>query len=120
MINTALYDVQKTLSGAGFQSQIFLLLAELKTYYGVDADCNGVLTFPKESNAQPISLSTAKGLVVGDETTGGLMLTLNVNCAKDSTSEKELAVVLNTGLHVAANFTFDDFKFWAELDDPQF
>ena len=27
---------------------------------------------------------------------------------------------LNTGLHVVANFTFDDFKFWIELSEPQF
>ena len=27
---------------------------------------------------------------------------------------------LNTGLHVVANFTWDDFKFWIELSEPQF
>ena len=34
--------------------------------------------------------------------------------------EKELAVELDTGLHLVANFTFDDFRFWATLNDPKF
>jgi len=112
--------VQKTLSGSGFQSQIFLLLSELHHYYGKSADCNGVLTFPKEGNSQPITMSTTKGLVVGDEANGGLRLTLNIQCSNDTMAEKELAVILNTGLHVAANITWTDFTIWAELDEPVF
>lgn len=80
MINSALYDAQKTLSGKGFEDQIYLLLAELQDYYGVDAVCDGVLTFPKEKNSQPITMNTAQGIVVGDASEGGLRLTLNISC----------------------------------------
>lgn len=119
-INTALYDLQKTLSGEGFESQIFLLLAELKDYYGADATCDGTLTFPKEQHSQPIRMTTAEGILIGDGSQGGLRLTLDIKCAKDASTEKELAVVLNTGLSLRANVTWDDFEFWAELDDPMF
>lgn len=56
LINTALYDLEKRLSGEGFQKNIFLLLPELHDFYGADASCDGVLTFPKESNSQLISI----------------------------------------------------------------
>lgn len=118
MINSALYMIQKTLSGEGFQSQIFVLIAELHSYYGVNADCEGVLTFPKEANSQPISMNTVQGIVIGDETNGGLNLNLNIMCSNETTTEKELAVVLNTGVHVVANITWDNFDFWAALSDP--
>ena len=119
MINSALYDAQKTLSGAGFQDQIFLLLAELPDYYGATASCDGVLTFPKENDSQPITINTAQGLVIGNPTEGGLRLNLNINCAKDESSQKELAVVLKTGINLVAGLSWDNFEFWAKLQDPQ-
>ena len=109
-----------TLAGEGFQTKIKVLLAELWTYYGADTDCEGVLTFPKEPNSQPIAFSKAKGITVGDDSEGGLKLTLNMMCAKNNSTEKELAVVLNTGVHVAANITWDNFEYWADLTEPAF
>lgn len=93
-------------------------MEELQAYYGSDCECDGVLTFPMESDAQPIAISATEGVIVGDET-HGLRVNVGIECAKDSTSEKELAVELDTGLHLVANFTFDDFRFWATLKDAK-
>ena len=57
-------------------------------------------------------------MVIGDEADGGLRVSVNVECAKDANSTKELAVVLELGLHLTANFTFDNFRFWANLNEP--
>ena len=58
MINTALYDLEKRISGEGVEKELFLLLPELRHFYDVNATCDGVLSFPKEANAQPISINT--------------------------------------------------------------
>ena len=93
-------------------------MGELRDYYGPDCDCEGVLTFPKESDAQPITISKETGVTIGDEL-HGLRVNVGIKCARNSTLEKELAVELDTGLHLVANFTFDDFRFWATLNDPK-
>lgn len=95
-----------------------MLLAELTDYYGATTSCDGVLTFPKENKSQPITINTAQGLVIGDANEGGLRLTLNINCAKDESSKKELAVVLNTGISLVADLLWDDFDFHAKLQNP--
>merc|ERR1712051_277482 len=38
----------------------------------------------------------------------------------NETVSKELALELDTGLHLVANFTWDDFKFWIKLSNPEF
>lgn len=49
-------------------------------------------------------------------------MTTNIKlmCAENNTTAKELAVDLTTGLHVVANFTWDNFEYWASLSDPKF
>ena len=118
LINTALYNFKKTIGGYGFNYQIFLLMEELQGYYGPDCDCEGVLTIPNESDAQPITISKEKGVIIGNED-HGLRVNVGIKCARNSTLEKELAVELDTGLHLVANFTFDDFRFWATLNDAK-
>ena len=95
-----------------------MLLEELQAFYGPTCECDGVLTFPTESDAQPITISKESGVIIGDEH-HGLRVNIGIECAKDSTSEKELAVELDTGLHLVANITFDDFRFWASLNDAK-
>ena len=50
-INSLLYDLTLPLSGAGFETEIFALISEVKAYYGDDTTCSGVVTFPKEKNS---------------------------------------------------------------------
>ena len=93
-------------------------MGELRDYYGPDCDCEGVLTIPYESEAQPITILKEKGVIIGNED-HGLRVNVGIKCARNSTLEKELAVELDTGLHLVANFTFDDFRFWATLNDAK-
>lgn len=65
-------------------------------------------------------MNKEQGIVIGDEANGGLRLTLNVMCSNETMAEKELSVVLNTGLHLTANITWDNFVYWAELGEPMF
>jgi len=80
MINTALYDLKKTIGGEGFNSQIFLLLEELQAFYGPNCVCDGVLTFPTESDAQPITISKESGVIIGD-VHHGLRVNIGIECA---------------------------------------
>jgi len=47
-INSLLYDVTKTLSGQGFNEQMFTLMGEVYYHYGPNATCDGILSFPFE------------------------------------------------------------------------
>jgi len=120
MIDTLLYDLSLPLSGPGFEKQLFSLLSELKTYYGTDATCSTNVIFPKEKNSEPIKISSAAGIIVGDATQGGLVLNMGIYCARNSTAEKELSVTLETGIHLVANVTWDNFLYWANFTEPQF
>ena len=55
-------------------------MGELRDYYGPDCDCEGVLTFPKESDAQPITISKETGVTIGDEL-HGLRVNVGIKCA---------------------------------------
>ena len=118
-VNSLLYDVKKTLSGEKFNAQMFTLMSEVYYYYGASTDCEGRLSFPFEKDAQPVTVDVTKGVVVGD-TTHGLRLNLQMWCANDTMAEKELAVDLTTGMHLVANFTWDNFVYWISLSEPQF
>ncbi len=118
-INSLLYDVTKTLAGEGFNKQMFSLLQEVYFYYGPDVSCEGILSFPFEKDSQPVTVDVTKGLVIGNEKTG-MTTNIKLMCAENDTTAKELAVDLTTGLYVVANFTWDNFEYWASLSDPKF
>lgn len=122
-INSLLYDMKKVLpggEGSGFDKQILVLLSEIKTYYGADADCEGILTFPKEANSSPVTISRENGVMIGDVDQGGLRLNLDILCAANAVDKKELAVTLDTGMHLKLDFEWNDFTVYAKFLDPQF
>ena len=80
MINSLLYDAQKTLHGKGFDVKLDQLAFEVRHHYGNDADCSGVITFPFEKDAQPITISNTTGLIIGDKAEGGLRTNIAVFC----------------------------------------
>jgi len=120
MIDTLLYDLSLPLSGPGFEKELFSILAELRSYYGANATCSTNVIFPKEKNSEPIKISTTAGIIVGDATQQGLKLNMGIYCARNSTADKELSVTLDTGLHLVANVTWDNFLFWVNITEPQF
>ena len=81
MINSLLYQVEKTLSGPGFNKQMFSLLAEVYYFYGRDVSCEGVLSFPAEQNSQPVTIDATQGILLGDKTENGLRLNIDMMCA---------------------------------------
>lgn len=119
-VNSLIYDLNLPLSGEGFDNQLFALMSELKTYYGADASCSGVASFPKEANSEPVTMTAADGIIVGDIANGGLVLKLDIFCAKDATSQKELSATLTSGMHLLAYFLWDNFEVTAKLTEPQF
>ena len=116
-INSLLYDLSVPLSGEGFEMQIFSLLSELRAYYGPETTCSGEVSFPKEKNSQPVTMTAADGIIVGDSSTGGLRLNLDIYCAKDANTPKELSVTLDTGLHLLVYFLWDNFVITARMTE---
>lgn len=115
-INSLLYQVKKTLSGEGFEEQFFPLVAEVFRYYGPSVTCEGILSFPAEANSQPITIDAAQGIMIGDKLAGGLRTNIDFQCGNDTTP-LEHALNLELGLTMVANVTFDNFEYWAELND---
>lgn len=113
-----MYEVTKTLAGEGFNEQMFSLLSEVYFYYGANVTCEGILSFPFEKDSQPVTMDAARGLVIGNDV-HGMTTNIKLMCAPNATATKELAVDLTTGLHIVANFTWDDFTFWAKLSDAK-
>ena len=97
---------------------MFSLLAEVYYFYGRDVSCEGVLSFPAEQNSQPVTIDASQGILLGDKTENGLRLNIDMWCASDATSPKELAVSLETGLVLVADVAIEDFVITAELKDP--
>jgi len=97
---------------------MFSLLSEVYFYYGKDVSCEGILSFPFEKDSQPVTMDATRGLVIGNDV-HGLTTNIKLMCASNATATKELAVDLTTGLHIVANFTWDDFTFWAKLSDAK-
>lgn len=79
-----------------------------------------MLSFPKEANSEPISISKDTGINIGDAAQGGLKLKIDILCAADATAEKELAVSLETGMHLNIQMLWDDFTIYAKFLEPEF
>lgn len=61
------------------------LAYEVTHYYGgPSADCKAIVTFPFEKDSQPVTMSKAEGLVVGDAAKGGLRTNIAVFCKNDT------------------------------------
>lgn len=121
-INSMLYDLNKTLPGgkhSSFQNQTEVLLKELTAKYGADMDCSGMVAFPKVSNSEPVTISKESGVSIGDASQGGLKMKIDFMCAAKNATEKELAVTIETGMHLNLQFAWDDFTFYAKFAEPQ-
>lgn len=64
-------------------------------------------------------MTAADGIIVGDVDQGGMTLNLDISCAKDATSQKELSVTMNMGLHLLAYALWDNFVITARISETQ-
>ena len=115
-ISSWMYDWSKTFTG-DIAASLLNAVPELKAQYGDAAVCDLKANVAKEQTGDLVKVKADTGLIVGDATNGGMKTVLTLSCASDATSAKTEALVLDSGLSMAFNASFDNFVVFAEVKD---